>query len=310
MPGRIARWMAVLVLGAGFATAQVDLRVEAAAAGVTEDQLAAVERQTQRAFADLLPAFAPMPAPDLVVFVHDDASSLPREVLAALHPHVAGVTLLGRDEVHLVLGALNLAPPHDLGTVAAHEVVHVLLDHWAGAASSSVPRWLHEGLAQQLTGRAYLDAAEEDLIFGANRASLPTFRELSERFPRRNRRLREAYAQSLSFVTYLRHQVGLDALLQSVRAIPANEGDYEAAFSATTGRRLIELEAEWLDYLVHRSGAGFRILLGSCFSLLLVVALPLVALASGRRLNRDRAVGERFDGDEDDPQPRDDATNP
>ena len=80
------------------------------------------------------------------------------------------------------------------------------------------------------------------------------------------------------------------------------------AFRQASDRELIYIEKDWVDYLAHGSGAAFRVLLGSCFSLVLVAALPLLVLAGARRWNRDHDTERRLQVEDDDGEPPQDAT--
>jgi hypothetical protein len=282
-----------LILAATVA-AQPAVVVSAGSDRVSQAQLRAVEAAVGTAIDRLAPKVLGHRPQPFRVIVHRTEDSIPSAVRDSLHEGTAGVALLGPQQIHLVLEALRDRPPDDLSTVVTHEAVHILLHQRAGEAGVYIPRWLHEGLAQELSGPASLGVSEEEIAFRAATGTLLMFSRLEQGFPSGGSALRVAYAQSFSFVSYLRSLVGLDALLSA--ACGCGPGtDIHSAFAAATGRVLLYAERDWVDYLRTGSGAGFRVLLASCFSLLLVAALPLLALAGIRRWNRDHAAARRLE---------------
>jgi hypothetical protein len=188
-----------------------------------------------------------------------------------------------------------MEPPNDLRTTVDHELVHILLDQHVGVHGLHVPRWFHEGLAQELASGLYLGVREEDLAYRVQTRTYIPFASLCDSFPRDDpARLALAYGQSFSFVAYLRGRVGLPALLAVAR-----DCGPELPFSTALARRMktaqIEYELEWCDYILHRSGAGYRVVLRNCFLLLMIVlAGPLLALAVARRRTREEALKRRM----------------
>jgi len=282
----------------------VPVVVRAGNGDVSDEQVAAVRGRVAAGLARLRPAFPSWQPRPFEVVVHSTAGTIPRGVREHFHDGTAGLAMLGQQRIFIVLDAVSSLPPHDLGVVVTHELVHILLHQSAGPF---VPRWVHEGLAQELSGAVYLGGSEEEIVFRAKTDRLLRFRDLEADFP--ENALRAAYAQSFSFVAYLVRAVGLPAVLAAAAECSATVR-FPQAFRSATERELLYLEKDWVDYLTHRSGAAFRVLLGSCFSLVLVAALPLLALAGVRRWNRDHETERRLrtedeDDAEDDQPPRD-----
>lgn len=264
---------------------------------VSSQALDVVRSRGEAGLARLAPMFRPKRTGPIRIVVHRNEESLPSTLRHSLHPGTAGLALLGRDEIHLLLAEARRQPPDDLRTVVEHELVHVLLDRHAGRAGMFVSRWFHEGLAQALTSAIYLGASEEALVFRLRAGTLPTFRELHRAFPRDDRiALSIAYAQSFSFVNFLLRETELSVLLDAAARSTA-DGTYDEAFRAATGRALAEVEERWRQWLRTGSGAGLRVLLENCFGLALALALPLLVLAGIRVWNREHrrslALGSR-----------------
>lgn len=289
--------------------------VSAGGGEVPAAHLVAVERAAEVAMRELGPRFAGLTPAPFRILLHAGADSLPAEVAARHHPGSPGMAFLDRGEVHLLWRQMRAEPGDGVGAVVKHEVVHVLLHQWAGPSGARIPRWFHEGLAQVLSGTKYLGAREEDLIWPALSRRLTPFHELAEAFPHRESGLQLAYAQSLSYVAFLERRYGLPKLLEAVRRVDP-ETSFVLALVIVTRDSPLAIEEAWRDYLVHGSGARWRVLLDWCFPFSMVLALPLLALAMMRRQRADQRARQRTerqeessDGDEPapgsgpDPQP-------
>lgn len=257
-------------------------------------RVATVEGLLPRAIEKAAPSFPGTPLRPFRVVLHRSVGSLPAGLREQLHPKTPGLALLGRDEIHIVLDEVELRPPNDLATVVTHEVVHVLLDQYAGAFGPRVPRWLHEGLAQHLSGDTYLGSREEDLVFPAVTGRLLRFQDLEDDFPDDADQRKQAYAQSFSFVAYLSRTVGLEEVVSSVHYIDDRFG-YAGAFARRTQTPLSAHEDAWIAWLRDESGARWRFLFQNCFSYLMIAGFVLLALAGIRRLRRDEVARQKLE---------------
>lgn len=249
-------------------------------------RIAAIERLVPRALEQVRGPFPGAPSRPFDVIVHRSLDALPDALRAELHPGTPGFAMLGRDEVHLVLDEVQLRPPHDLTTVLAHELVHLLIDQYAGEFAPTVPRWVHEGLAQHLSGETYLGAREDDLLYPAAVGRLSRFRDLARAFPDDEAGRLVAYAQSESFVSFLVRKVGVDVVVESIHRSTELDG-YVGGFALRAGTPLGWFEDEWLLWVRDESGARWRFFFQNCFSYSMIGGLVLLALALIRRLERD-----------------------
>lgn len=261
-----------------------------AAEGVSQTGHSTVETYVREGLARLAPMFPGTPTRGCRITVHATDATLPDDIRASLHEGTAGVALLRRSEIHLMLDASRNLPPHDLRTVVDHEIVHILLDQHAGP---HVSRWFHEGLAQLLSGGAYIGMSEDDLVITARADRLLRFADLRYEFPGDRNGLRRAYAQSFSFVGHLHRKFGLPALLECARA-STPDGGFRAGFVAVQRAPLLHEVDAWKHYVLTGSGAPMRFLLNNCFSFLMVIGLPLLALAAIRRFRRDEAARQKL----------------
>lgn len=263
------------------------------ASGLRGGHLSTVEQAVEKGLEKLEPFFPGAPHRSFLVIVHDTAETLTDDVTQWLHRGAPGLALLRSQEVHLILGEMDPGGPTNLQGVVEHELAHILLHQFSEPGAQSIPLWFHEGLAQELSGARYLGGREEDLVFGARFDNLPSLATLRSVFPREDFALRQAYAQSFSFVAYLGRQLGHELLLEIARDC-GEDLDFGRAFVERTRRSIVSFEATWLEYLENESGAAFRVVMRNCFSYLMILVVPVLALAVIKRLARDRRAHEKL----------------
>ena len=238
------------------------------------------------------PTFRGAPKQPFFVHVHGERADLPAALAPHLHQDAPAFALLGARQIHLVLGEIRrLGLP--LRAVVRHELTHELLDQHVAPHGRRVPRWFHEGLAQLLAGETYLRAREDELTFALLAHRLRNFAELERDFPAEPTARREAYAQSYSYVAWLAARHGVDELV-AVAAAADDITPFSAALAGRLRRTTYWLEEQWKQYVLHGSGAPWRIVFDQCFSLLLIALLPLLALGLRRHLAREAATRRRL----------------
>lgn len=247
-------------------------------------QVAVLVREQMAALRTALPVAAPK---KFFVFVHANRAELPEAIAAHLHEDSPAFALLGRHQIHLVWGEMARLGS-SARAVVTHELVHELLDQIVAPQGGSLPRWFHEGLAQHLAGDSYLGAREEDLVWRVAVSRLLPFGELSRGFPSDRESIRTAYAQSLSFVAWLVRELGYDSVLRTVTNVDGLTS-FERALVGTARRSTEQLQADWRDYLLHVSGAPWRVFMEQWWGFLGIALLPVLVLALRQRL----AAGQR-----------------
>ena len=111
------------------------------------------------------------------------------------------------------------------------------------------PAWLNEGLAQLIEGQDPQSVV--NLLRDAkSKAALKSFKNLQLSFTTISNTalVRLAYAQSLSFVSDLEQRFGMSRLKNLLRRLGRRES-LDRALQATYGRKLSELEQDWLTRL-------------------------------------------------------------
>jgi hypothetical protein len=186
----------------------------------------------------------PLPDPTAVTLrVYDNADDVQLLAQLAGYQWAAGHT---DPQYGLILLSLPPGPQQSLEIQrqVPHEVAHLMLYQTLGSAGyAQLPAWLNEGIAS--TAEVYSDPLQKDLLDVANRSNtLIPFFSLCATFPQDSFSSRLAYAQSASFVSYLRltyNSVGFGLLVDSYAANP----DCLSAPLESFGKDLIELDADW-----------------------------------------------------------------
>ncbi len=252
--------------------------VSATALQLVQEQMASAVVELQRDFPDL-------PKRKFRVFLHDSRSEMQPAMRALHHEGSPGFALLARHEIHLIHSEVQ-GNGRGFWPVVLHELTHEFLEQHAGPGGRWLPRWFHEGLAQVVAQDTYLGASEDSLVYRLAARRLFPFRSIAETFPDDPTERQAAYAQSYSFVSWLERKYGRPLLLRCATLVD-RDNSIERALVLETGRNTEELLQGWRDYLMHGSGARWRVVLDQWFSLSLILALPLLALAVIRALRRD-----------------------
>jgi hypothetical protein len=143
---------------------------------------------------------------------------------------------------------------HPLAVLVPHEVTHLLLGEKFRESYAALPLWLLEGTA---AGYEMADRPEADRALSAAAAggNLIPMRTLCDVFPAEEHAALLAYAESKSFVAFLKQTFGLAALRQAM-AEYAGGADCRRGLEAAAGKPLDELELEWRRTFAAGSAGG------------------------------------------------------
>ncbi|MGE0142480.1 MAG: hypothetical protein AB7I19_04395 [Planctomycetota bacterium] len=269
-------------------------RVHLADDGLTDVHRVRAEEHLRSALTKLAPRFPGTPSRPFDVFLHSGLGSLSTADATHLHPGTPGFAVLGQDRIHILYDQIEPRPPNDLRTVLHHELVHVLVDQFAGDKGRLVPRWLHEGLAQSLSGETYLRAREVDLLTPLVHGRLLPLRALTRDFPDDPTQRRLAYHQSYSFVDWLIRRRGLRDIRQGI--LWATELDnFIGGFAHVTQVPLIREYERWQQWITHESGAPWLFLFQNCFSYVMILGFVALAYSATRVHAREARTRRRMD---------------
>jgi hypothetical protein len=159
-----------------------------------------------------------------------------------------------------------------------HELMHILLQRQIGAGYRDIPAWLREGMS---TLAEVYPTPDYDRVLAdaAARGMLIPMRDLCASFSPQVDSAFLAYAQSQSFVNYLRGQFGADGLM-TLAATYANGVDCERGPERAFGVSLAKLERDWHVNVLGQSNIMSTLGTFAPYLVLLclVVLFPLVGI--------------------------------
>jgi len=196
------------------------------------------------------------------------------------------VSLKDRATIVMNGGALRAQGFEPLGRVLVHEFAHVYLD---ARCVGPVPRWLHEGVAQAVSGEWQTDGGGTLLITRLFGGLIP-LRELEQRFPVEPERQELAYQQSSSLVQFIVREQHGGSLRHMLASIRGEDGRTALAQYWSVGK-MRELEAQWRKSLVNWSDVP-ALLLNS--SLVWGSGTLLLFLAYYIKRRRNRALRQEW----------------
>jgi hypothetical protein len=132
--------------------------------------------------------------------------------------------------------------------VLRHEYAHLVLAR--ALKGHEAPQWLDEGFTM-LQSRGWNLSWTYILSRGVLSKTLIPLAELADGFPLDQHQAQLAYAQSFSFVSYIKNEYGAEALARLIKGI-AHGLDAEESLRQATGLGLRSLEREWKAELKKR----------------------------------------------------------
>ena len=179
----------------------------------------------------------------------------------------------------------------EMETKIPHELSHIMLYRSLGDSYSSQPAWLIEGIASMVEQYPNPDYARALEIAGENQSLIP-FMDLCGSFPTDAGTAFLAYAQSQSFVTYIRDSFGISGL---TRLTDSYSDGFNCELGATNalGTSLNQLDTRWRETSLGQNSIGVALRNLSPFILLmgLVLMVPIwgaLTILRQRRKNADQ----------------------
>ena len=212
------------------------------------------------------------------------------------HNAVVAFALPERGQVVLDLSRFDVRPAL-FRPVLKHEYVHLLLHRHI--ASQHLPRWLDEGIAQQLSDglSEYLPGRSQMVLgeaFAADRVF--SLSALERRFPGDAFGRQLAYEQSRSIVGYMVQRYG-DEFLKALVVRMADGASVAKAFRSVSGITLSDFEADWRQrQTAPLSWMG--LIAGHVYGLLFFLAALVTLIGYVRHRRRRRAYDAAEDDDD------------
>ena len=208
------------------------------------------------------------------IYIYSNTTDLQNTLLLGGEEWVGGHTSpeLG---VVLVAVAPGQSQSTELAAKIPHELTHVMLYRSLGRSYASQPIWLIEGTATMMENPPNPEYQRALEVASQNNALL-SFADLCESFPADAGNAYLAYAQSQSFVTYIRETYGTNGLSRLTKAY--SEG-FSCELGATNalGTPLSTLEARWRESVLGQNlgMVAARNLSPFILLMLLVLVVPI-----------------------------------
>ena len=136
----------------------------------------------------------------------------------------------------------------DYRKIFIHEFTHIVLGR--ALQHQNVPTFLAEGIAMYESSEWQFSRTAAITTAVLTGRIIP-LQELWDKFPEDRDDAELAYAESFMFVSFLINQYGRDSFNQFIKNY-AESGNLRHSLQKMTGRHLVTLEGEWIDYMKMR----------------------------------------------------------
>jgi hypothetical protein len=248
------------------------------------DALLEVARRSLTAVSDLLPARLDTP---LEVYVYASTSDLQSALFLGGEDWQGGHA---NPKLGVALLAITPGPGQsiEMETLIPHELAHVLLYRSVAEGYDSLPVWLNEGIASSV--ELYPNPDYDQALMTASRnSSLMPIVDLCDAFPLDASRAFLAYAESQSFVRFLRDTYGAPGLFSLASAYADGLGCEQGVVRAL-GTSLASLDTRWRETVLGENVAGvfLRNMLPYLGLFVFMLLIPLIGFFQRRPVD-DRA---------------------
>lgn len=219
-----------------------------------------------------------------------------REVTAAGVPDwAAGVCQGHRSLIVIRADRVDVSPLNPMEATLRHEWVHLAWSRRAGLRARTLPRWVEEGLAEEIGGGVSVEAGAQ-LDFAASFGWLLDFNDITNHWPREAGKASLAYKQGRSFVRYMRQEKGptffrdvLADLADGKDIDPNTKADrqFDQVVLNRTGSPLSYWTALWKTDVEEKADPWFHLLLRD-FTWTIFIAIAFVGLFAFYFLHRKR----------------------
>jgi len=164
----------------------------------------------------------------------------------------------GHADPSIGIGMLAVAPSDtqsiDLQQLVPHELTHIMLYRFLGNGFNNLPTWLEEGIASMEELYPNPDYATA-LDAASKNNSLLSFSDLCASFPADSGRAYLAFAESQSFVRFLRDTYGNTGIVALTQAY-ADGLNCDLGATRAVGVPLNQLEVRWRETVLGQNVAG------------------------------------------------------
>ncbi|MDF1701486.1 MAG: hypothetical protein P1V36_10055 [Planctomycetota bacterium] len=237
----------------------------------------------------------PFPGGAAEIVVVRGHARIREETGAGIPDWAAGVCQGHRSLIVLRADRVDQSPLNPMVSTLRHEWVHLAWSRRAGLRARTLPRWVEEGLAEEIGGGVSVEAGAQ-LDFAARFGWLLDFEAITTDWPREAARASLAYKQGRSFVRFFRQDRGpavfreLLADLADGKGIDPNrkpDTQFDQVVFARTGSPLNYWTAVWKTDVEEKADPWFH-LLWRDFTGTIFIAISLVGLFAFYFMHRRR----------------------
>ena len=232
--------------------------------------------------------------PAEIVFVrgHD---RIREETGAGIPDWAAGVCQGHRSLIVIRGDRVDRDPLNPMEATLRHEWVHLAWSRRAGLRARTLPRWVEEGLAEEIGGGVSVEAGAQ-LDFAASFGWLLDFEDISRTWPRDAKQASLAYKQGRSFVRYLRKELGPEIFPQLLADLADGKGidpnrkpeeQFDQVVFQRTGSVLGYWTALWETDVEERAAPWFHLLLRD-FTWTIFILIAFIGLFAFTFMHRRR----------------------
>jgi len=242
------------------------------------DALLDVSRRGLNAVNAIIPTSSNMP---LNVYVYASTSDLQSALFLGGESWQGGHA---NPKLGVVMLAITPGPGQsiDMETLIPHELAHVMLYRSVGNGYNSLPVWLSEGIASlaELYPNPDYDQA---LTTASQNGSLLPISDFCDTFPLDASRAYLAYAESQSFVRFLRDSYGTPALF-SLTSAYADGLSCDQGVVRSLGTSLVSLDTRWRETVLGQNvmGVFLRNMLPYLGLFVFMLLIPLIGFFQRR----------------------------
>lgn len=208
------------------------------------------------------------------IYIYSNITDLQNTLLLGGEEWAGGHT---NAELGVVLVAIapGASQSIEMETKIPHELAHVMLYRSLGEKYADQPTWLIEGIASMAELYPNPDYARA-LDIASENNSLLAFNDLCASFPADAGSAFLAYAQSQSFVTYIRNSFGISGLARLTNSYSDGFTCELGAINAL-GAPLSQLDARWRESVLGQNitGVAMRNLAPFALLMALVLVVPI-----------------------------------
>ena len=237
----------------------------------------------------------PFPGGPAEVVIVRGLDRIRAETGAGIPEWAAGVCQGHRSLIVIRADRVDISPLNPMEATLRHEWVHLAWSRRAGPRARALPRWVEEGLAEEIGGGVSVEAGAQ-LDFAASFGWLLDFEDITNHWPREADKASLAYKQGQSFVRYMRRERGPEFFREVLADLADGKGiepntnakyQFDQVVLNRTGSPLSYWTALWKTDVEEKAAPWFHLLLRD-FTWTLFILIAFIGLFAFYFIHRKR----------------------